>query len=132
MFNCLNKPLRINRNSSKGDTYPVDSGQESFEENSVGAYYKVVSSRIPGRGAEVLSGAKQCSAVFVEDLGNVSALVEEVFLITSDLVPVTTYVDCISRGPWDLGSSNGGQHTTTQVPLPPRRFPFDMTEEMRS
>lgn len=122
MFNCLNKPLRIYRYSSIGDLYPVDSGQESFEENSVGANYKVVSPKIPERGAEVLSGAKQCSAVFVEDLEKASASVEELFPTTSDLVLVTTYADCISRGPWDWGSAKEGQHTTTKVPLRQSRY----------
>lgn len=42
----------------------------------------MVSPRILGRGGEVLSGVKQCSAVFVEDLENVSASVEELFPVT--------------------------------------------------
>ena len=61
------------------------------------------------------------------------------FPISSDSVPeeekrkhyevLSTYADCISRGPWDLGSEKGVKHTidtgsAQPIQVPPRRGPF--------
>ena len=104
--------------------------------------YKVV------RGAKetvkVELGARQCSAVFVENSEANNVLFEEMFPISSDSVPeeekrkhyevLSTYADCISRG--DLGSAKGVKHTidtgsAQPIQVPPRRVPFHKSQEMR-
>ena len=69
------------------------------------------------------------------------------FPINSDLVPeeeklrhyevLSTYADCLSKGPWDLGTAKGVRHTIDtgsaepiQVPL--QRAPFHKRQEMHS
>ena len=69
---------------------------------------------------------------------------EEMFAIYSDLVPeekkrrhcevLSTYPDCISRRPWDLGSAKGVKHTidtgsAQPIQVPPRRVPFHKRQE---
>ena len=49
---------------------------------------------------------------------------------------LSTYADCISRGPWDLGSEKGVKHTidtgsAQPIQVPPRRVPFHKSQEMR-
>ena len=91
-------------------------------------------------------GARQCSAVFVENSEADNVPFKEMFQISSDSVPeeekckhyevLSTYADCISRGPWDLGSAKGVKHTidtgsAQPIQAPPRRVPFHKREEMR-
>ena len=91
--------------------------------------------------------AKQCGAVFVRDADVHSLLVEEMFPISSDLVPeeeklrhyevLSTYADCLSKGPWDLGTAKGVQHTintgsSKPIQVLPRRVPFHKRQEMRN
>ena len=143
LFNCLNKPLKIYRCSSVGDLHPlVDGGDLPDKGASEG--YKVV------KGAKehvkVELGARQCSAVFVENSEADTVPFEEMFPISSDSVPeeekrkhyevLSTYADCISRGPWDLGSAKGVKHTidtgsAQPIQVPPRRVPFHKRQEMR-
>ena len=69
------------------------------------------------------------------------------FPISSNFVPeeekrslydtLSTYADCISEGPWDLGIAKGVRHTidtssAQPVQVPPRRVPFHKRQEMRS
>ena len=91
--------------------------------------------------------AKQCSAVFVKDANVHSLSVEEMLPISSNFVPeeeklrlydmLSTYADCISKGPWDLGTAKGVRHTidtgsAQPIQVPPRRVPFHKRQEMRS
>ena len=89
--------------------------------------------------------AKQCSAVFVKDADVHILSVEEMFPISSNFVPeeeklydmLSTYADCISKGPWDLGTAKGVRHTidtgsAKPIQVPPRRVPFHKRQEMRS
>ena len=70
---------------------------------------------------------------------------EDIFPVSSDLVPregkrkhyevLSTYADCISRGPWDLGSAKGAKHTidtgsAQPMQVPPRRVYFHKRHEM--
>ena len=141
--NCLNKPLKMYRCSSVGDLHPLVDGDD-LPDKGVSEGYKVV------RGAKehvkVELGTRQCSAVFVENSEADNITFEEMFPISSDSVSeeekrkhyevLSTYTDCISRGPWDLGSAKGVKHTIdtgsaqpTQVP--PRGVLFHKREEMR-
>ena len=143
VFNCLNKPLKIYRCSSVGDLHPLVDG-DNLPDKDVSEGYKVV------RGAKehvkVELGARQCSAVFVENSEADNVPFEEMFPISSDSVPeekkrkhyevLSTYADCISRGPWDLGSAKGVKHTidtgsAQPIQVPPRRVPFHKRQEMR-
>lgn len=146
VFNCLNKqgkPMKIYRCSSVGDLHPlVDGGDLPDKGASEG--YKVI------KGAKehvkVGLGARQCSAVFVENSEADTVPFKEMFPISSDSVPeeekrkhyevLSTYADCISRGPWDLGSAKGVKHTidtgsAQPIQVPPRRVPFHKRQEMR-
>lgn len=68
------------------------------------------------------------------------------FPISNDSVPeeenckpyevLSTYADCISRGPWDLGSAKGVKHpidtgSAQPIQVPPKRVPFHERQEMR-
>ena len=147
VFNCFNKPLKLYRCSSIGDLYPLAGKGESQEEINRGVGYKVVPPGVPKEDVEVGLEAKQCSAVFVKDADVHSLSVEEMFPISSNLVPeeeklrlyemLSTYADCISKGPWDLGTAKGVQHTINTgsaqpIQVPPRRVPFHKRQEMRS
>ena len=81
------------------------------------------------------SGARQCSAVFVGNYEADDVPFEEMFPISSDSVPeeekrkhyevLSTYAECISRGPWDLGTAKGAKHTidtgsAQPIQVPPR------------
>ena len=106
--------------------------------------YKVVGAA--KENVEVELGTRQCSAVFVKNSDNGSIPLEEMFPISSDLVPeeekrkhyevLSTYADCISKGPWDLGTAKGAKHTINTgsaqpIQIPPRRVPFHKRQEMR-
>jgi len=106
VFNCLNKPLKIYHCSSVGDLYPLVDGDD-LPDKGVSEGYKVV--RGTKENVKVELGAKQCSAVFVENSEADNVRLEEMFPISSDSVPeeekhkhyevLSTYADCISRGP---------------------------------
>ena len=147
VFNIFNKPLKLYRCSSIGDLYPLAGKGESQEEINRGVGYKVVPPGVPKEDVEVGLEVKQCSAVFVKDADVHSLSVEEMFPISSNLVPeeeklrlygmLSTYADCISKGPWDLGTAKGVQHTINTgsaqpIQVPPRRVPFHKRQEMRS
>ena len=100
----------------------------------MGVGYKVVPSAASKEQVEFGLEAKQCGVVFVRDANVHSVLVEEMSPISSDLVPeeeklrhyevLSTYADCLSKGPWDLGNAKGVEHTintdsakSIQVPL---------------
>ena len=145
VFNSLDKPLKVYRCSSIGDLHPlVDEVDGLSDEGGMSEIYKVV--RAAKENAEMELGARQCSAVFVKNSDVGSAPLEEMFPISSDSVPeeekrkhyevLSTYADCISRGPWDLGSAKGAKHTidtgsAQPIQVPPRRVPFHKREEMR-
>lgn len=111
MFHSLNKPLKIYRCSSIGDLHPLV-GVDDLPD-------KVV--RAAQENVEVELGSRQCGAVFVKNSDNDSISLEEMFPISSDSVPeeekrkhykvLSTYADCISKGPWDLGMAKGAKHT---------------------
>ena len=76
-----------------------------------------------------------------------SLLVEEMFPISSDLVleeeklrhyeVLSTYGDCLSKGPWDLGTTKDVRYTidtgsAKPIQVPPRRVLFHKRQEMRS
>ena len=143
VFNCLNKPLKNYRCSSVGDLHPLVDGFD-LPDKGASEGYKVV------KGAKehvkVELGARQCSAGFVENSEADNVPFEEMFPISSDSVPeeekrkhyevLSTYADCISRGPWDLGSAKGVKHTidtgsARPIQVPPRRVPFHKRQEMR-
>ena len=147
VFNYLNKPLKIYRCSSIGDLYPLAGEGESQQETNGGVGYKVVPPGAPKEDVEIGLEAKQCSAVFVKDADVHSLSVEEMFPISSNFVPeeeklrlydmLSTYADCISKGPWDLGTAKGVRHTidtgsAQPIQVPPRRVPFHKRQEMRS
>ena len=121
VFNYLNTPLKIYRCSSIGDLYPLAGEGESQQETNGGVGYKVVPPGAPKEDVEIRLEAKQCSAVFVKDTDVHSLSVEEMFPISSNFVPeaeklrlhdmLSTYADCISKGPWDLGTTKGVRHT---------------------
>ena len=133
MFNYLNKPLKIYRCSSIGDLYPLAGEEGSQEETNMGVGYKVVPPTASKGDVEVGLEAKQCSAVLVRDADVHSLLVEEMFPISSDLVPeeeklrhyevLSTYADCLSKGPWDLGTTKGVQHTIDTGSAKPIQVP---------
>ena len=146
VFNCLNKPIKIYRCSSIGDLHPLAGMEELPDGSATGKGYKIVPPSVPKENVEVDLGARQCSAVFVGDSGNGSIPVEEMFPISSGSVPeeekrkhyevLSTYADCISKGPWDLGTAKGLKHTIDTGPaqpirVPPRRVPFHKRQEMR-
>ena len=123
VFNYLNKPLKIYRCSIIGDLYPLAGEEESQEETNVGVGYKVVPSAASKEEVEFGLEAKQCGVVFVRDANVHSLLVEEMSPIRHYEV-LSTYADCLSKGPWDLGNANGVEHTintgsakSIQVPL---------------
>ena len=147
LFNYLNKSLKIYRCSSIGDLYPLAGEGESQQETNGCVGYKVVPPGAPKEDVEVGLEAKQCSAVFVKDPDVHSLSVEEMFPISSNFVPeegklrlydmLSTYADCISKGPWDLGTAKGVRHTINTgsaqpIQVPPRRVPFHKRQEMRS
>ena len=139
MFNYLNKPLKIYRCSSIGDLYPLAGEEGSQEETNMGVGYKVVPPTASKGDVEVGLEAKRCSAVLVRDADVHSLLVEEMFPISSNLVPeeeklrhyevLSTYADCLSKGPWDLGTTYVYNIPSTQA-LPSQsryrheEFPF--------
>ena len=142
VFNCLNKPLKIYRCSSVGDLHPLVDGDD-LPDKGVSEDYKVVGGA--KEHVKVELGARQCSAVFVENSEANNVLFEEMFPISSDSVPeeekrkhyevLSTYADCISRGPWDLGTANGVKHTSDTgsvqpIQLPLRRVPFHKRQEI--
>ena len=145
VFNSLDKPLKVYRCSSIGDLHPlVDEVDGLSDEGGMSEIYKVV--RAAKENAEMELGARQCSVVFVKNSDVGSAPLEEMFPISSDFVPeeekrkhykvLSTYADCILRGPWDLGSAKGAKHTidtgsAQPIQVPPRRVPFHKREEMR-
>ena len=146
MLNCLNKPLKLYRCSSIGDLYPLAGKGESQEEINRGVGYKVVPPGAPKEDVEVGLEAKQCSAVFVKDADVHSLSVEEMFPISSNSVPeeeklrlyemLSTFADCISKGPWDLGTAKGVRHnidtgSAQPIQVPPRRVPIHKRQEMR-
>jgi len=108
VFNCLGKPLNLHRCSSTGDLYPLAGEGESYEVINRGVGYELVPPGTPKKDLEVGLEAKQCSAVFVKDVDVHSSAVEEMFPISSSLVPeeeklrlyemLSTYADCISKG----------------------------------
>ena len=143
----VNKPLKIYRCSSIGDLYPLAGEGESRQETNGGVGYKVVPPGAPKEDVEIGLEAKQCSAVFVKDDDVHSLSVEEMFPISSNFVPeeeklrlydmLSTYADCISKGPWDLGTAKGVRHTidtgsAQPIQVPSRRVPFHKRQEMRS
>ena len=147
VLNYLNKPLTIYSCSSIGDLYPLAGEGESQQETNGGVGYKVVPPGAPKEDVEIGLEAKQCSAVFVKDADVHSLSVEEMFPISSNFVPeeetlrlydmLSTYADCISKGPWDLGTAKGVRHTidtgsAQPIQVPPRRVPFHKRQEMRS
>ena len=99
----------------------------------MGVGYKVVPPTASKGDVEVGLEAKQCSAVLVRDADVHSLLVEEMFPISSDLVPeeeklrhyevLSTYADCLSKGPWDLGTTKGVQHTIDTGSAKPIQVP---------
>ena len=147
VFNYLIKPLKIYRCSSMRDLYRLAGEVESQEETNAGVGYMVVPTAASKEDVEVGLEAKQCGAVFVGDADVHSLLVEEMFPISSDLVPeeeklrnyevFSTYADCLSKGPWDLGTAKGVQHTidigsSKPIQVPPRKVPFHKRQEMRN
>ena len=143
VFNCLNKPLKIYRCSSVGDLQLLVEVDE-LPDKGVSEGYKVV--RGAKENVKGESGARQCSAVFVENSEADDVPLEVMFPISSDSVPeeekrkhykvLSTYADCISRGPWDLGRAIGAKHTidtgsAQPIQVPPRRVPFHKRQEMR-
>ena len=101
----------------------------------------------PKEDVEVGLEAKQCSSVFVKDDDDHSLSVEEMFPISSNLVleeeklrlyeMLSTYADCISKGPWDLGTGKSVRHTRNTgsaqpIQVPSRRVPFHKRQEMCS
>lgn len=90
VFNCLGKPLNLHRCSSIGDLYPLAGDGESYEVINRGVGYEVVPPGAPKKDVEVGLEAKQCSAVFVKDVDVHSSAVEEMFPISSSLVPEET------------------------------------------
>ena len=144
MFNSLNKPLKIYCCSSIGDLHPLVGVDDLPDKGGLSEGYKVV--RTAKENVEVYLGTRQCSAVFVKNSDNGSIPLEEMFPISSDLVPeeekrkhygvLSNYADCISRGPWDLGTAKDVKHTidtgsAQPIQVPPRRVPFHKREEMR-
>ena len=144
VFNSLNKPLKIYRCSSIGDLHPLVGVDELPDKGGLSEGYKVVGAA--KENVEVELGTRQCSAVFVKNSDNGSIPLEEMFPISSDLVPeeekrkhyevLSTYADCISKGPWDLGTAKGAKHTidtgsAQPIQVPPRRVPFHKRQEMR-
>ena len=109
VFNSLNKPLKIYRCSSIGDLHPLVGVDELPDKGGLSEGYKVVGAA--KENVEVELGTRQCSAVFVKNSDNGSIPLEEMFPISSDLVPeeekrkhyevLSTYADCISKGLWD-------------------------------
>ena len=81
--------------------------------------YKMVPSRDTKEDGEVGLKAKHYGNVFVEGFDSGSFSVEEMFPVNSDWVPyeknvafvLSTYADCISKGPWDLRYAKGLKHT---------------------
>ena len=69
------------------DLYPLAGEGESQEETNVGVGYKVVPPATSEEDVVVGLEAKQCSAVFVRDTDVYSLLVEEMFPVSSNLVP---------------------------------------------
>ena len=113
----------------------------------MGVGYKVVPPAASKEDVVVGLKAKQCSAVFVRDTDVHSLLVEEMFPISSDLVPekeklrhyevLSTYADCLTKGPWDLGTAMGVRHTidlgsAKPIQVLPRKVPSHKRSEMRS
>ena len=113
----------------------------------MGVGHKVVPPVASKEDAEVGLEAKQCSTVFVRDTDVHSLLVEEMFPISSDLVPeeeklrhyevLSTYADCLSKGPWDLGTAKGVRQTidtgsAKPIQVLPRRVPSHKRQQMRS
>ena len=113
----------------------------------MGVGYKVVPPAAAKEDVEVGLEAKQCSAVFVRATDVHSLLVEEMFPISSDLVPkeeklrhyevLSTYADCLSKGLWDLSTLKGVRHiidtgSAKPIQVPPRRVPFHKRQEMPS
>ena len=117
VFNYLNKPFKLYRCSTIVDLYSLAGEGESQEEINRGVGYKVVPPGAPKKDVEVGLEAKQCSAVFVKNADVHSLSVEEMFPISSNLVPeeeklrpyemLSTYADCISKGLWNLGTAKG-------------------------
>ena len=85
--------------------------------------------------------------VFVRATDFRSLLVEEMFPISSDLVPkeeklrgyevLSTYADYLSKGLWDLSTSKGVRHAidtgaAKPIQVLPRRVPFHKRQEMPS
>ena len=136
VFHCLNKPLKIYRCSSVGDLHPLAEGDE-LPDKGVSEGYKVV--RGAKENVKGESGARQCSAVFVENSEPDDVPFEEMFPISSDSVPEEKkrkHYEVISRGPWDLGTAKGAKHTidtgsAQPIQVPPRRVPFHERQEMR-
>ena len=81
----------------------------------------MVPSGDPKEDGEVRLKVKHCGTVFVEGFEGGSFSVEEMFPVNSDWVPdvekrrhyevLSTYADCISKGPWHLGYAKGLKHT---------------------
>ena len=143
VFNCLNKPLKIYLCSGVGDLHALVEGDE-LPDKGVSDGYKVV--RGAKENVKGESGARECSAVFVENSEADKVPFEEVLPISSDSVPeeekrkhyevLSTYADCISREPWDLGTAKGAKHTidtgsAQPIQVPPRRVPFHKSQKMR-
>jgi len=142
VFNCLNKPLKIYRCSSVGDLHPLVDGGDLLDKGASEGYKVVKGAK---EHVKVELGARQCSAVFVENSKADNVPFEKMFPISSDSVPeeekrkhyevLSTYADCISRGPWDLGSAKSVKHTidtgsAQPIQVPPRRVPFHKRQEM--
>jgi len=84
VFNCLNKPLKIYPCSSVGEFHPLVDGDD-LPDKGVSEGYKVV--RGGKEHVKVECGARQCSAVFVENSEADHVPFEEMFPISSDSVP---------------------------------------------
>ena len=85
VFNSLNKPLKIYRCSSIGDLHPLVGVDELPDKGGLSEGYKVVGAA--KENVEVELGTRQCSAIFVKNSDNGSIPLEEMFPISSDLVP---------------------------------------------
>ena len=97
--------------------------------------YKIISSISSEKDASVLPGVKWCSTVRMEYFESCCKSMEELFPINCESVPedekrqhyevLATHANCVSRGPMDLGTAKGVQHTIDTGSAQPIRQQVD-------